>query len=103
MLSELDKGCPSTTTFEARSSRDCTSRIASPMTGTLGMLRAMVQPAFAQLLRAIEAKRGAVLPRADIEHILRSAIAAVGAGGKSITVWLQNWTRETFDLPADYV
>jgi hypothetical protein len=68
-----------------------------------GMLRAMVQPAFAQLLRAIEAKRGAVLPRADIEHILRSAIAAVGAGGKSITVWLQNWTRETFDVPADYV
>src|ERR1700687_180636 len=68
-----------------------------------GMLRAMVQPAFAQLLRAIEAKRGAVLPRADVEQVLRSAIAAVGAGGKSTTVWLQNWTKETFDVPADYV
>jgi len=68
-----------------------------------GMLRAMVQPAFAQLLRVIEAKRGAVLPRADIEQVLRSAIAAVATGGKSITVWLQNWTRETFDVPADYV
>ncbi len=67
------------------------------------MIRTTVQPAFAELLRAIQAKRGAVLQRADIEQILRSSVAAVSSGGKSVTVWLQNWTKETFDVPADYV
>ena len=65
-------------------------------------IRAMVQPAFAELLRALEGRRGAVLQRADVEQILRVAVAAVTAAEKSITLWVQNWTRETFDLPADY-
>jgi hypothetical protein len=68
-----------------------------------GMIRAMVQPAFAELLRAIQARRGAVLHRADIEQILRVAVASVSAQEKSITIWLQNWTNEKFDVPADYV
>lgn len=67
-----------------------------------GMIRAMVQPAFAELLRGIEAKRGNILGRSDIEQILRSAIAAVTPDEKSVTVWVQNWTSETFDAPADY-
>ena len=67
-----------------------------------GMIRAMVQPAFAELLRAIQGRRGAVLQRSDIEQILRAAIASVGVAEKSITIWLQNWTKETFDVPADY-
>jgi hypothetical protein len=67
-----------------------------------GKIRAMVQPAFSELLRAIQRRRGAVLERSDIEQILRAAVTAVSTGEKSITVWVQNWTRETFDLPADY-
>jgi hypothetical protein len=65
-------------------------------------IRAMVQPAFAELLRALEGRRGAVLQRADVEQILRAAVATVTAAEKSITLWVQNWTREVFDLPADY-
>ena len=68
-----------------------------------GMIRAMVQPAFAELLRPIQARCGAVLHRADIEQILRGAVASVSAQEKSITIWLQNWTNEKFDVPADYV
>lgn len=65
-------------------------------------IREMVQPAFAELLRAIQGKRGAVLERADIEQILRAAVATA-KGDQCITVWMQNWTRETFDVAADYV
>jgi hypothetical protein len=67
-----------------------------------GMIRAMVQPAFAELLRAIQGRRGAVLQRSDIEQILRASVASVRAGEKSLTIWLQNWTNEAFDPPADY-
>jgi len=67
-----------------------------------GMIRAMVQPAFAEMLRAIHGKKGAVLERSDVEQILRAAVATVSTGEKTITVWLQNWTQEKFDLPADY-
>jgi hypothetical protein len=67
-----------------------------------GMIRAMVQPAFAELLRALQSRRGAVLHRADIEQILRAAVASVSAQENRITVWLQNWTNEKFDVPADY-
>lgn len=67
-----------------------------------GMIRAMVQPAFAELLRGIQSSRGAVLQRSDVERILRSAINAVLPGEKGITLWLQNWSREQFDLPPDY-
>jgi hypothetical protein len=67
-----------------------------------GMIRAMVQPAFAELLRAIQGRRGAVLQRSDIEQILRTSVASVSTAEKSLTIWVQNWTKETFDLPADY-
>jgi hypothetical protein len=48
-----------------------------------GMIRAMVQPAFSELLRAIEAKRGNILGRSDVEQILRAAVAAVASGEES--------------------
>ena len=65
-------------------------------------IRAAVQPAFAELMRAIQGKRGAVLERSDVDRILRAAVATVATAEKSITIWVQNWTKETFDLPADY-
>lgn len=67
-----------------------------------GMIRAAVQPAFAELLKTLQGRKGAVLHRADIEQILRAAVTSVSAREKSLTVWVQNWTSETFDLPADY-
>jgi hypothetical protein len=65
-------------------------------------IRAMVQPAFAEVMRAIGAKKGIVLERAEIEALLRAAVAAGIAGEKKITLWLQNWTSESFEPPADY-
>jgi hypothetical protein len=66
------------------------------------MIRAMVRPAYAELLRAIHGKQGAVLERSDVEQALRVAVVATSPGERSITLWVQNWTRETFDDPADY-
>ena len=65
-------------------------------------LLAAVQPAFAELLRTLQAKRGQVLSRADIDQMLRSAVATLVSPEKGATLWMQNWTRETFDVPADY-
>jgi len=65
-------------------------------------VRAMVQPAFAEIMRAIGASRGSVLERAEIERLLQAAVTASVAGEKKITLWLQNWTNESFDPPADY-
>jgi hypothetical protein len=67
-----------------------------------GKLRAMVQPAFAELIRAIGAKKGVVLERGSIEQILRNAIAVGTVSEKAIVLWIQNWTREQFDLTADH-
>jgi hypothetical protein len=67
------------------------------------MIRAAVEPAFAELLRAVDAKRGAVLGRADIEDVLRRSTISVGSTERAITLWVQNWTNEKFDIPADYV
>ena len=67
-----------------------------------GKLRAMVQPAFAELMRAIGANKGVVLERAEIEKLLRAAVTAGVVGEKKVTVWVQNWTSESFDPPADY-
>ena len=66
-------------------------------------VRAMVLPAFAETLRMIGARKGSVIERAEIEKVLRDAVAAGIAGEKKITLWLQNWTSETFDVPADYM
>ena len=65
-------------------------------------LRSMVQPAFAVLLHMLQGKRGRVLDRAEVEQTLRTAVISGSADEKSITVWAQNWTREIFDVPADY-
>src|SRR5260370_10550942 len=65
-------------------------------------VRAMVQPAFAEIMRAIGAKKGVALERAEIEMLLQAAVAVGIAGEKKITLWLQNWTSESFDPPADY-
>jgi hypothetical protein len=65
-------------------------------------LRAMVQPAFAEIMRAIGANKGIVLERAEIERLLRAAVTAGVTGERKITVWLQNWTSESFDPTADY-
>lgn len=65
-------------------------------------LRAMVQPAYAEIMREIGARKGNVIERAEIEKLLQAAVAAGIAGEKKITLWLQNWTSESFDPPADY-
>jgi hypothetical protein len=65
-------------------------------------IRAMVQPAFAELLRAIHGNQGAVLERSEVEQTLRHAVTATSPGEKCITLWVQNWSRETFDPPPDY-
>jgi hypothetical protein len=67
-----------------------------------GKLRAMVQPAFAELMRAIGANKGVVLERAEIEKLLRGAVTAGVAAEKKVTIWVQNWTKESFEPPADY-
>ncbi|MBI1826036.1 MAG: SAVED domain-containing protein [Planctomycetes bacterium] len=67
-----------------------------------GRLRAMVQPAFAELMRAIGASKGVVLERAHIEKILRVAVASAGHHEKGITVWIQNWTKESLEPKADH-
>jgi hypothetical protein len=65
-------------------------------------VRAVVLPAFAETLRLIGARKGSVIERAEIEKLIQNAIATGVAGEKKVTLWLQNWTRETFDVPADY-
>lgn len=66
-------------------------------------IRSAVQPAFAELLRSIDARRGAVIDRTDIERILQTSVASAIATERSITLWVHNWTREAYDIPPDYV
>jgi len=65
-------------------------------------VRAMVLPAFAETMRMIGARKGNVIDRGDMEKILQDAVRASIASEKKITLWLQNWTSEIFDPPADY-
>jgi len=65
-------------------------------------VRAMVLPTYAEIMREIGARKGNVIERAEIERLLQAAVAAGIAGEKKITLWLQNWTSESFDPPADY-
>jgi hypothetical protein len=65
-------------------------------------VRTMVLPAFAETMRMIGARKGNVIDRADMEKVLKNAVRASIASEKKITLWLQNWTSETFDVPADY-
>ncbi|MGC2325410.1 MAG: SAVED domain-containing protein [Candidatus Sulfotelmatobacter sp.] len=65
-------------------------------------VRTMVLPAFAETMRLIGARKGNVIDRADMEKVLHDAVKASIASEKKITLWLQNWTSETFDVPLDY-
>jgi hypothetical protein len=67
-----------------------------------GKIRAMVQPAFAEVMRAINANKGSVVERAVLEAVLRSSVLSDSTQESSVTIWVQNWTREAFELPADY-
>jgi hypothetical protein len=67
-----------------------------------GKIRAMVQPAYAELIRRVSASKGVVLDKASIEGFLRSAVLANLSQEASVTVWVHNWTKEAFDPPADY-
>jgi hypothetical protein len=53
-------------------------------------------------MRMIGARKGNVIDRADMEKILQDAVKASIASEKKVTLWLQNWTSETFDVAADY-
>jgi SMODS-associated and fused to various effectors sensor domain len=68
-----------------------------------GKLRAMVQPAFAEITKAIASSKGVTLERTAIDRMLRAAVLTTLAPVVGITLWVQNWTQETFDRPADYV
>jgi hypothetical protein len=67
-----------------------------------GKIRAMVLPAYAELFRRVSGSKGIVLDRASIEAFLRSTVLASLSQEASVTVWIQNWTKEAFDPPADY-
>jgi hypothetical protein len=68
-----------------------------------GKVRAMVQPAFAEITKAIAASKGVTLERAAIDSILRAAVLTSLVPERGITLWVQNWTKETFDPAADYI
>lgn len=65
-------------------------------------IRAMVQPAYAELVRRVGASKGIVMEREAIEAVLRSAVLANLSQEASITVWIHNWTKEAFEPTADY-
>ena len=67
-----------------------------------GRTRAMVQPAYAELMRTVSASKGTVLDKASIETVLRSAVLADLSQEASVTVWIHNWTKEAYDPSADY-
>ncbi len=65
-------------------------------------IRAMVQPAYAEMIRYVSASKGNVLDRSSIEGFLRAAVLSSLSSEARVTLWLQNWTKEAFDPPADY-
>lgn len=65
-------------------------------------LRAMVLPAYPELLRKIGASKGVVLEKATIETLLRSAVLSHLSEKASVTLWVHNWTKEAFAPPPDY-
>lgn len=68
-----------------------------------GKLRAMVAPAFAAVIRAVSARRGVVMDRVELERILQTAVHAGSTEPPCFTIWIQNWTTESFERAADYV
>jgi hypothetical protein len=67
-----------------------------------GKIRAMVQPAYAELLRQVSASKGIVLDKALLEGMLRSSVLADLKQEASVTIWIHNWTKEAFDPPAHH-
>lgn len=65
-------------------------------------LRAMVLPAYPELLRKIGASKGIVLEKATIETLLRTAVLSHLSEEASVTLWVHNWTKEVFSPPPDY-
>jgi hypothetical protein len=68
-----------------------------------GKLHSMVQPAFAEIMKAINSNKGVTMERAAIEGILRSAVLTGLIAEKAVTLWVHNWTQESFDPPADHI
>ncbi|MEQ1929521.1 MAG: SAVED domain-containing protein [Parvularculaceae bacterium] len=67
-----------------------------------GKLRAMVQPAYAELVRRVGASKGVVLDKTAIESLLLAAVRPALSPEANVSVWLHNWTKETYEPPADY-
>jgi hypothetical protein len=65
-------------------------------------LRAMVEPAFAHLMRGLASSRGTVLERSALEAMLASAIAKGGTPEAGIAIAIQNWTNEAISPTPDY-
>ncbi len=65
-------------------------------------VREMVQPAFGELMRAVAANRGVTLDRKTTEQLVQNAIRAAAGEDAAVVIWVQNWTSEIFDPPADY-
>ena len=65
-------------------------------------IRAMVQPAYAELVRRVGASKGIVMDKAAIEAVIRSAVLGTLSQEASVTVWIHNWTKEKFEPSADY-
>lgn len=66
-------------------------------------LRAMVEPAFAELVRGIGSSRGTVLERSALEAMLASAIAKGATAEPGITLAVHNWMSEAGSPLPDYV
>src|SRR5688572_12837865 len=61
-----------------------------------GKIRAMVQPAFSEVMRTISAKKGSVLDRAALEAVLQSSVLGDLTQEKSVTVWIHSWDKGSF-------
>jgi hypothetical protein len=65
-------------------------------------IRKMVQPAFAELLRALDANRGQVLDRRRAEEILQRAVRVSNEPSQAVALSIHNWTKEKYRIPADH-
>jgi len=65
-------------------------------------VRAMVEPAFALMMRSLAANRGTMLDRPTLEAMLATAVVKGETGQSGIGIAVHNWTKETIDPPPDY-
>jgi hypothetical protein len=66
-------------------------------------IRAMVEPAYSELLRQVSASKGIARDKGFLDSILKAAVSGRLLQEASVTLWLHNWTKEEFDPPPDYV